>query len=181
MRTNRKNVLISLGLIVAISGAALGSGAFTSVEADRGVNVQTTGDADGYLGITPGDDYAGTAYIENDSSSGDLTLNLGQNGTTQGGGTGFNQEANTTLDGLIKLTNQGENNVTVGVSEPDGSMSDSATVAIEDTEVTFQMAEGQKELAPGNTTTINVTVNTGSTSLEGSTSADVTIHAEDST
>ncbi|MCU4751893.1 hypothetical protein OB919_07840 [Halobacteria archaeon AArc-curdl1] len=51
MRLNRRNVLIGLGTIVAGGGAALGTGAFSSVEATRTVDVTTTGDAGGLVGL----------------------------------------------------------------------------------------------------------------------------------
>ena len=51
MRLNRRNVLIGMGAIVAGGGAALGTGAFSSVEATRTVDVTTAGDADGLVGL----------------------------------------------------------------------------------------------------------------------------------
>ena len=181
MITNRKNVLIALGLIVAIAGAALGSGAFTTVEADRGVSVETAGDANAYLAITPGDDYENSAYISNSTDSETLTIDLGQgtNDSSSTVGTGFNKNANTTLDGIIKLENQGENNVTVGVGNSNSdSGSASTTVELSDSEVTFEMSDGgTPEIAPGGTATINATVDTSASG--GGSDGDLTIYAEE--
>ncbi|MFU8868486.1 hypothetical protein [Natronococcus sp.] len=44
MKLNRRNTLIGLGTIVAGGGAALGTGAFSTVEAGRSVDVSTAGD-----------------------------------------------------------------------------------------------------------------------------------------
>ena len=44
MKLNRRNTLIGLGSLVAGSGALIGTGAFSSVEADRSVTVNTAGD-----------------------------------------------------------------------------------------------------------------------------------------
>ncbi|MCU4751892.1 hypothetical protein OB919_07835 [Halobacteria archaeon AArc-curdl1] len=46
MRANRRNVLIGLGTIVAGGGAALGTGAFSTVEAQRTVNVNIIDETD---------------------------------------------------------------------------------------------------------------------------------------
>ena len=44
MAMNRRNVLIGLGTVAAGGGAALGTGAFSTVDADRTVDIQTSGD-----------------------------------------------------------------------------------------------------------------------------------------
>ncbi|WP_293029870.1 hypothetical protein [Natronococcus sp.] len=49
MKLNRRNTLIGLGTIVAGGGAALGTGAFSSVEAARSVDVSTEGDGSALL------------------------------------------------------------------------------------------------------------------------------------
>jgi len=53
MKLNRRNTLIGLGTIVAGGGAALGTGAFSQVEANRTVNVNVAGDATALLGLNP--------------------------------------------------------------------------------------------------------------------------------
>ena len=64
---NRRNVLIGLGAVAAGGGAALGTGAFSSVEAERTVNVGVNGDA--------------SAAVE-------LVANTSVEGVTQDGGAG---------------------------------------------------------------------------------------------
>ncbi|SDC35073.1 hypothetical protein [Natrinema hispanicum] len=176
MRTNRKNVLISLGLIVAISGAALGSGAFTSVEADRGVSVETAGDANAYLAITPGDDYSEGEYITNDSD-GTLTFDLG-NGTATTG-TGFNENATTTLNDLVKIENQGTSTGTVNIdvsNESDSTAGDSTTVTLDGAKVTFEVTGGDS-VGEGETANITATVETDPT-YSADPNTDITIHAQ---
>jgi hypothetical protein len=53
MRLTRRNALIGLGTVAAGAGVVGGSGAFTSVEADRSVSVSTTGDSGAALQIAP--------------------------------------------------------------------------------------------------------------------------------
>ncbi|MEF8908097.1 MAG: hypothetical protein V5A13_09570, partial [Haloarculaceae archaeon] len=45
MKLTRRNALIGLGSLVAGSGALVGTGAFSSVQADRTVNISTSGDS----------------------------------------------------------------------------------------------------------------------------------------
>jgi nitrous oxide reductase len=54
MGYRRRHVLTGLGALVAGAGAALATGAFTTVEAERTVAVETTGDANAFLSIEPG-------------------------------------------------------------------------------------------------------------------------------
>ncbi|MGM0387209.1 hypothetical protein [Natrinema limicola] len=176
MRTNRKNVLISLGLIVAISGAALGSGAFTSVEADRGVTVNTAGDADAFLAITPGDGYGGNGYISNDSSEGAMTFDLGdEDSETNSSGQGFNQNATTNITSLIQLENQGNNAITVGFENAD-TPSNTTTVDVDQGTVTFEI-EDSPDLETGETANVSVSVNTSAEPTTVSDSPSVTIYA----
>ena len=53
---NRRNVLVGLGGVVAGGGALLGTGAFTTVEAQRTVTVNAAGDASALLGLDPSGD-----------------------------------------------------------------------------------------------------------------------------
>ena len=45
MAMNRRNVLIGLGTVAAGGGAVLGTGAFSTVEAERTVSIETSGDS----------------------------------------------------------------------------------------------------------------------------------------
>ncbi|MWV40341.1 hypothetical protein [Natrialba sp. INN-245] len=101
MRMNRRNVLIGLGTIVAGGGAALGTGAFSTVTAERTVSVETAGDASAFLALTaaPGaEDYV--------TENGTLEIDIGGND-----GDGINQNALTTFDELVQIENQGTNTV----------------------------------------------------------------------
>ncbi len=54
---NRRNVLIALGTTAAGAGIVFGSGAFNSVEADRGVNIRVVEDSEALLALVPNDDF----------------------------------------------------------------------------------------------------------------------------
>lgn len=52
MKMNRRNMLIGIGAATAGSGAVLGSGAFTQVNADRTANFTVVGDNSAYLDLS---------------------------------------------------------------------------------------------------------------------------------
>jgi len=102
MKLNRRNTLIGLGTIVAGGGAALGTGAFSSVEADRDVSLETTGDSDALLQLEVSGELAGT---------GD-TISID--------GDDLNLDALTTYSGALTVRNNSDNSITVGIT--DGSV-----------------------------------------------------------
>jgi len=110
---NRRNVLIGLGGIVAGGGALVGTGAFTTVQAERTVNVQTTGDASAFLALVPTNDdqfnetYANGAYAQ--QTEGTLQINLDG---TNSSGEGINKNAVTTIDNIVYVVNNGTQAVT---------------------------------------------------------------------
>ncbi|OLZ39552.1 hypothetical protein A6E15_00490 [Natrinema saccharevitans] len=100
----RRNVVLGLGTIVAGGGAALGTGAFSSVEAERTVTVETAGDANAFLALTPAS--GASEYVDD---SGD-TIEIDITGNSEGAD-GINQNALTSFDELVTVTNQGTNDV----------------------------------------------------------------------
>lgn len=114
---SRRSILAGLGGLAAGGGAVLGTGAFTTVEAQRTVNVETTGDADAFLGIEPFET-GGTvsenaeAYVD---ASGD-TVEIDITGT-DAGATGVNENAVTAIDRLLEVTNNGTQDVAVGFND----------------------------------------------------------------
>ncbi|MDG5760737.1 hypothetical protein QA600_15475 [Natronococcus sp. A-GB1] len=91
MKINRRNTLIGLGTIVAGGGAALGTGAFSTVEADRSVDVSTEGDGDALLELE----------IDSETLSGDddlIEFDLDN----------LNEDATTTFDDALVIGYDGE-------------------------------------------------------------------------
>ncbi|MFO7925507.1 MAG: hypothetical protein ACQET5_13420 [Halobacteriota archaeon] len=64
---NRRNVLIGLGGLVAGGGALLGTGAFTTVEAERTVTVNTAGDAGALLAFEASGDGVDSDVVTTDN------------------------------------------------------------------------------------------------------------------
>ncbi|MBX0321588.1 hypothetical protein EGH21_00960 [Halomicroarcula sp. F13] len=110
----RRKFLIGMGSLAAGSAAAIGTGAFESANATRGVSVSLAADANAYLKLTADDE-----YVTNDSGTGTLTVDLG-GPTTDEGGQGFNDNAVTVVN-TINIQNQGGNQKTVNIDLVDNT------------------------------------------------------------
>lgn len=99
MKLNRRNVLIGLGTIAAGGGAALGTGAFSSVEADRNVSISTAGDDAALLGLE----------ITNDTLSGDADDTIEFDIESQ-----LNLDATTTFEDALTISNNADEDDEIG-------------------------------------------------------------------
>lgn len=114
----RRKLLAGLGSLAAGGAAAIGSGAFTSVEANRDISVAVADDSEAFLAIEPADTPNGDAYAE--ENGGTIELNFdgdadfsGINGT--GGGSGLNDRALVIFEDVLTITNQGTQEVALGI------------------------------------------------------------------
>ena len=108
---NRRKFLAGLGALASGSAAAVGTGAFTSVSADRTVSVDVADDSDALLAIEPQATPNGSEY----ASTSDGTIELDFSETSVGGG-GLSRNAETTIRDILQVRNQGTQDVIVGVS-----------------------------------------------------------------
>lgn len=120
--SNRRKFLAGLGALASGSAAAMGTGAFTSVEAERGMNVAVADDANAYLALSKTDNPNSQDYVT--TSNGQIKLNLDG---SDNGGSGFNKNAETRIDDIIRVSNQGTQTVNVWVTLDDGDDTDSDT------------------------------------------------------
>jgi hypothetical protein len=105
MNPTRRAFLVMLGG-AAVGGVTLGTGAFSSVNAERTVSVETASDGNALLGIEPG--AGGGEYVTgSDPIAIDIT-------GTSAGAQGVNQDAITAIDQLLEVTNNGTSDVVVG-------------------------------------------------------------------
>lgn len=126
MTMERRNILKLLG--VAGSGAAVvtGTGAFSSVSAERAVNVEVSGDASALLAIDGTGNH--DDYIHD--SDGEFAIDLTQ---SDEGATGVNASASTVIDDLFEVTNKGTQEVELDLSPMtfvDGDGSDELSVLV---------------------------------------------------
>jgi len=111
MALSRRNILVALGAVVGGGGALVGTGAFSTVAAERTVDVTTAGDDNALLSLS-----SDSAYLASQSGN-TLTIDL----TGGSGASGFNENAITTISDIVTITNNAttsaENtSTTVGVS-----------------------------------------------------------------
>lgn len=167
---SRRSVLIGLGSLVAGGGALLGTGAFTTVTAERTVSIETTGDASGFLGLEAADridnsgtnqSNAGTGANQNEyvqETGGTIQINLdgGSDGDTDDNGTGLNQNAETVFRNLVTITNNGTQtvtNLTLSIQENSGTVSGSPfSFTIDDGSNEATVANGNNLLGAGSIT-----------------------------
>ena len=93
----RRKFVIGMGALASGSAAAMGTGAFTSAQAERTIDVDVTGDESGFIGLEATSDYA-------ELNSGQLTLNFNGDGDV---GDGVNDEGIFYFEDVFKITHQG--------------------------------------------------------------------------
>lgn len=118
----RRKFLIGAGSAAVGSSALIGSGAFTSVQADRTLSINVAGDADAFLSITKatapeGNTYPNAdEYVEIDESTGEVSLDFTQaedNGDAEA--SGINRNAKTIFDNLLDITNNGTQEIELSI------------------------------------------------------------------
>jgi hypothetical protein len=96
----------------------MGTGAFTSVTADRSVSVEVAGDKSALLALTAAKEGGSKTansdeYVEN-AGGGEVMINLT---STAEGASGINADAETKVANLLDITNQGTQDIQVGVDD----------------------------------------------------------------
>lgn len=107
---DRRKFLIGMGSLTVGGAAVVGSGAFTSVQANRPIEVSVAEDASAYLNINPASSPNG-AYAE---ITGD-TIEINLNDDADVDGSGLNAEADTTIEDIVAVTNEGTQGVGLSV------------------------------------------------------------------
>ena len=165
MSMTKRNVLFILGLVVAIGGVAIASGAFSQVEADRNVSINVTGDDAAFVSMSP----ANSDFV---TTNGNGQIEINTNGL---GGSGVHQNATIVTKDAITFAHNGNTsttyNVTLktsGVSNGDIRMYNSTT-EIDDT-TGLMLSDGDSE-----NVYFEIDTNNGTTDMDGT----FTIHIEE--
>jgi len=101
----RRNVLAALGTLSAGGAFTMGSGAFTSVSAERNVSVTVASDANALLRLAPCPESPNGDYVTG-AGSGTMTLDLSDSNDNVGG-SGLNSDATTVINDVFEICNQG--------------------------------------------------------------------------
>jgi hypothetical protein len=162
----RRNLLIGMGSLTAGGAAAVGTGAFTSVEAERSVSVAVADDSNAFLSLSKVSDSANSQdYV--DASGNQISLVLDD---SDNGGSGFNANAETRIDDILQVRNQGTQTVNVWVTfdAAEENVFDDDTVHFypsDDTETQLNNREGEDDevlaLTPGDSANIGLFVDLG--------------------
>jgi hypothetical protein len=112
MPTNKRKWVAALGLVAVMTGVVFGTGAFTQVQAERTVDVDVADDSDAFLGI-----YETTGnYTQVDAGpTGAQTAEIVLNDSSAANGLGVNDNAVTTVEGVLNISNQGTQEVEISV------------------------------------------------------------------
>jgi len=138
MAMNRRNVLIGLGTVAAGGGAILGTGAFSTVEAERTVDLQTSGDGSAQVQLSISGGLAG--------SNGNDTISINEQD--------INADAITKYPGALEITipqstegdtyeveiEDGNNNSLLSTSAEEGDSGDDIQFIGSDDPLTFDTA-----------------------------------------
>lgn len=110
MRLSRRNTIIGIGTLAAGAGVIGGSGAFDSVSANRSFEVGVSGDASAQLGMEATNEViAGTE----DGGAGDKQIIYFRLTDGDGGGASLNENSTTEFYDVMRVTNNGEKEVTL--------------------------------------------------------------------
>lgn len=110
----RRKFVVGMGALASGAAATVGSGAFSSVEAERSLTVQIADDSDAYLqfstdlGDSPDNNYE-YAEINDD---GELEVEFAEN---DAGGLGVNPNAVTIFKDVFSIKNRGTENMEISV------------------------------------------------------------------
>ena len=162
----RRKLLAGLGGLAGASGAVAGSGAFSSVTANRDLTVNVAGDSEAFLKLTQSPGANGAYASDSTANDGQLALDFSE---TAEGGQGLGSDSVYDFDDVFRVTNQGTQPVYVwgtfdGAS---GDFSPSGT----DTDIWLYPGESRgtklrddddsvRRLAVGETLPVGVHVNT---------------------
>jgi len=174
----RRRLLAALG---AAAVAVPGSGAFTSVTAERDAEVDLENDADAYLGLVDlgaggrSETDAGRLTFSFPSDSEPSQLGLGSDSIYR-----FETDAGTTDPGLFEVTNQGANTVEVYASQT--NTSGVPAISIFDVADPATVLDGNPDsvtLAPGQSFEGGVRIDTHGVSIQNAPyEVTLTLHAE---
>ena len=104
----RRQLLFGVGTAAVGVSAFVGSGAFTSIGADRAATIETAPDSEAYLRMEPNDDHPNGDYA---SRMADGRIRIDVNGNVDVDGKGVNPDAETVIEDVFAVQNQGTQGV----------------------------------------------------------------------
>jgi hypothetical protein len=111
----RRKFVLGLGATTTGGSALLGTGAFTSVNAERDIAVDVADDSDAFLRLGQCAGGSNGAYVTEDGGLFGIDLS-GDNGNNPPAGEGVNTRARSTFDNVFEICNQGTQEVCVDLA-----------------------------------------------------------------
>jgi hypothetical protein len=116
---NRRQLLAGLGALAGGGGIITGTGAFTSVDADRQATVQVSGDVEAFMQIFSSNEGSldqpnGTFALSNGTGN-QLAIDI-NNATGTSGGVGIGVDSQYVFDDVFRVRNEGTQNVFVQIN-----------------------------------------------------------------
>ena len=114
---DRRKFIAGLGSLTAAGAAGIGTGAFSSVEAERSVSINAAGDANAYLSLSKVTGSPNSQkYVT--KSNGEVGFDFSGSNGSSNLGDGFNTGAVTQVNDLLQVANQGTQDVEFWVEVP---------------------------------------------------------------
>lgn len=132
----RRTFVMGLGSAAVGGSALVGSGAFSSVEAERTVEVETADDADAFLGLSTDSPYA-------NEDGGTLELTFSSEADTEDGD-GLPPRANTEITDAFEIENNGTEDVFVYIPGTDNTAVASTQFLVDADESTSPNVSGSE-------------------------------------
>jgi hypothetical protein len=112
----RRQLLAGLGATVA-GGTALGTGAFTTAQADRSVSVSVANEDQAYLSLSPTQGENATFVTQDSSANNEIAIDINDATGTQDDGDGVGLDSTYEFDNVFQIENQGTQEITVSIGE----------------------------------------------------------------
>jgi len=158
-------MLAALGVLGGGAAFVTGSGAFTSVEADRDVAVEVANDANAFLAL----EAVGPNAPYTETSNGTLGIDLTSDNETDAGGQGVNSDAVTVFEDMFEVRNQGTQEIEVEITPLTFIDTDSGNTLI--VLIVPETGFPSVDLTPGDAETYSLVVD----AFPGGTSPDIEI------
>jgi hypothetical protein len=142
MKLNRRKALMGIGTLTVGSGAALGSGAFTQVNAERQLSVGVANDSNGFLGLEADPSSSLTTNAVS-NTGGQLTIDLSG---TNSPASGVNDEATTRIGVVSTDTGGAVTNVDTAAFRVFNNSSNPVDVSVSSIEATMQSSDGPEDI-----------------------------------
>ncbi|QKY20402.1 DUF1102 domain-containing protein [Halolamina sp. CBA1230] len=165
----RRKFVIGLGSLAAGGAAAMGTGAFSGVQADRDISVEVAGDASAYLQMKAPDTLENGEYADGPGETGNqLSLTFDSSATSHSG-SGVNADAISRFDEVFMIINEGTQEVNLHIDDEELSQEAQDRIRFYTTETGGRktLEDGEEDSAAEGEKKIGVPVGAGQNKTVG--------------